>query len=197
MQPIQERFKLQFEWRGFELHPEIPVGGVDIRRMFPADRVAVMHARLREVAEGFGLPFSPPMHAPNTRKALAISALAREQGRLDAWREAAMNAHWRDGQDIEDPEVLGGLAQASGLDPAAALAFLESPEVPRLLAEQRAEAARWGVTGIPTWFMLPEGWAPMTPWPQGGPRPVRVVGCQPMEVVERAARMAGATPIEA
>ncbi|MCA9491647.1 MAG: hypothetical protein KC621_17065 [Myxococcales bacterium] len=38
------------------------------------------------------------------------------------------------------------------------------------------------------------GWTPADPMPpEGSPRPVRVVGCQPIEVVERAAEMAGAT----
>ena len=90
--------------------------------------------------------------------------------------------------------VLRELAQGAGLDADAALAFLQRDEVPGLLMDQRVEAMRWGVSGIPTWFMLPEGWEPDEPWDEDGPRPVRVVGCQPMELVERAAQMAGARP---
>ena len=103
-----------------------------------------------------------------------------------------MAAHWRDGRDLEAPEVLSDLAVEAGLDPAQALAFLEAPEVPRILEAQREEARRWGVTGIPTWYLLPEGWTPEDGVPPSGPRPVRVVGCQPMEVVNRAAELAGA-----
>jgi predicted DsbA family dithiol-disulfide isomerase len=161
--------------------------------MFSADRVASMTARLEEVADAMGVTYSPRGHAPSTKPALAISALARRQGVLDAWREGAMNAHWRDGLDIEDPEVLGALATAAGLDAAEALAFAEGPEAAPLLRQQRIEAQQWGVTGIPTWFMLPSGWEPGDPRPESGPVPVRVVGCQPMEIVERAATMAGAT----
>ena len=77
---------------------------------------------------------------------------------------------------------------------AAAIAFLDSPEVPALLKQQRVEAYRWGVTGIPTWFVLPDGWTPEDGIPDEGPRPVKVVGCQPLSVVTRAAELAGATP---
>jgi predicted DsbA family dithiol-disulfide isomerase len=106
-----------------------------------------------------------------------------------------MDAHWRDGRDLEDRAVLAELLAAAGLDPAEAFRFLDAPEVPGLLRAQREEAHRWGVTGIPTWFILPTGWKPGDPRPpQGAPQPVRVVGCQPMEVVERAARIAGASP---
>ena len=178
-----QRYDLAFDWRGFELHPEIPPGGIDITQMFPKPQVDAMHARLQAVADELGVPFSPRAHAPSTKKALALSEHARRLGRLDAWRTQAMDAHWRDGRDLEAPEVLRDLAERAGLDPDEALAFLEAAEVPALLDAQREEAWRWGVTGIPTWFLIPE---------DRGARPVRVVGCQPRDVVERALLMVGA-----
>lgn len=162
--------------------------------MFPRASVDAMHARLQSVADDMGVAFSPREHAPSTKSALAIAAFARREGRLAEWREAAMNAHWRDGRDIEDRAVLAELAAAAGLDPQRAVDFLDDPAVPGILQAQRIEAHQWGVTGIPTWFMLPEGWTPEQGVPETGPRPVRVVGCQPAEVVERAAQLAGARP---
>ncbi len=160
--------------------------------MFPAEAVERMHARLKEVGEGLGVPFAPRDHAPSTKKALVLSEFARRAGRLTAFRTAAMDAHWAEGRDLEDEATLRGLAAQSGLDADAAIAFLDAPEVPGLLREQRAEAHRWGVTGIPTWYLLPQGWLPEHGIPTEGPRPVRVVGCQPMQEVVRAARVAGA-----
>ena len=185
-----QRFALDFRWLGFELHPEIPPGGVDIDRVLPPARVEAMNARLAEVARGFGVPFAPRRHAPNTQPALAISDLARREGKLDAWREAAMDAYWRDGRDIEDRDVLRELAAAAGLDPDAAVGAVAGSGP--VIQAQRAEAARWGVSSIPTWFFLPAGWEPGDPRPEDGPRPVGVVGCQPAEVLDRAARAAGA-----
>lgn len=193
--PLRERYALDFSWRGFELHPGIPKGGMDVAAMLGKDRMAAAHARLLEVARSFGVDFEPRDHAPSTKPALAIAEHARDKGRLDAWRAATMDAHWRDHRDIEDRGVLAELASEAGLDPAEALAFLDRPDIPDLLAAQRAEAARWGVNGIPTWFVLPDGWQPGDARPpEGQPQPVRVVGCQPMDVVERAARVAGAQP---
>ena len=194
MIPLRQRYALDFEWRGFELHPATPAGGLDLASLYPADRLAAGHARLAEVAAGFGLPFTARPRMPCTRPALAIAELARRNGRLDAWRTGAMEAHWVDGRDIEDRAVLGDLAAKAGLDPAEALAFLDAPEVAGLLTAQRALARKWGVTGIPTWFILPDGWHEGDPMPTSGPRPVRVVGCQPMDVVEGAAHAAGAEP---
>lgn len=165
--------------------------------MFPRHVLDRMHGRLQKVADDFGVPFKTSPHAPNTKRALALSAWAAEQGQLDAWRAHAMDAYWKDGRDLEDDGVLRELLTASGLDATAGLAFLDDPSVPDLLRAQREDAHRWGVTGIPTWFMLPDGWSPGDPRPETGPKPVMVVGCQPMEMVERAAVMAGADPVAA
>ncbi len=161
--------------------------------MFAPDQVEAMHRRLTDVGASLGVPFTPRPHAPSTKPALLLSEFAREQGRLDAWREAAMNAHWRDGLDIEDRTVLDQLLAATGLDASAGWAFVDRPDAPRLLHRQRAEAMQWGVSGIPTWFLLPPGWSlgDARP-PDGEPQPIRVVGCQPMEVVLAAAERAGA-----
>lgn len=106
-----------------------------------------------------------------------------------------MNAHWRDGRDIEDRAYLTELLEAVGLDVEEAWAFVDSEEAPRILHQQRADAMRWGVSGIPTWFLLPAGWDLGDPRPaDGAPQPIRVVGCQPMDVVLAAAERAGATP---
>lgn len=161
--------------------------------MFPPAQVDAMQRRLTEVGDALGVPFTPRPHAPSTKPALLLSEFARQQGKLDAWREAGMNAHWRDGRDIEDRTVLGELLDAVGLDAAEAWAFVDSDEAPRILHRQREEAMQWGVTGIPTWFLLPAGWSIGDPRPADDePQPIRVVGCQPMEVVLQAAERAGA-----
>lgn len=162
--------------------------------MFSAPAVDAMHSRLQDMAGRLDVPFTRRPHAPSTKPALAVSELARREGRLDAWRTLAMDAHWAEGRDIEDRAVLAELAERAGLDADAAIAWLDDPEVPAVLQAQRAEAHRWGVTGIPTWFLLPTGWTPGEPLAARGPRPVRVVGCQLPGVVDGAAVQAGATP---
>lgn len=135
-----------------------------------------MTAHVQRFAQGFGVDLRVPARTPNTRAALGVAEFARAQGRLHAFRTAAMAAHWRDGQDLEDGRVLAECARQAGLDPASAVAAIDDPQLQRRVGAMGRDAARAGVTGIPTFLV--------------GRR--RIVGCQPYEVIAAAAEAEGA-----
>ncbi len=136
-----------------------------------------MADHLRRFAAAFGVEgLRIPERTPNTRKALALAEWARDRGRLHPFRQAVMDAHWRRGLDIENEEVLAGLAEAAALDPGAVPAALRDPVYAARVDAMGDEAARAGVTGIPTFFIGDQ----------------MVVGCQPYEVVAAQAEAAGA-----
>ena len=105
----------------------------------------------------------------------AVAELARDHGRLDAFRAAGMEAWWRRGEDLEDDAALRRLAGAAGLDPEAAVRAADDPAYLGRVDAIRAEAARRGVTGIPSFAFA------------GGPT---VVGCQPYGILAAAAESA-------
>ncbi len=165
------------DWRGFELHPETPEGGIEIARIFGAGRARQMHEYMRQFAAGFGITdMRQPAHLPNTRRALAAAEYAREQGKLTEFRHAAMDAHWRRELDLEDPGVIRALAAEVGLDPPATAAAMSDAAYLARVDDMRREASRAGVTGIPTFFFGDEV----------------VVGCQLYPVLAAAAERAGA-----
>jgi len=136
-----------------------------------------MGDHLRRFAEGFGVSgMRIPERSPNTRAALALAEHARDQGRLHPARRALMEAFWRRGEDLEDRAVLGRCAAEAGLNPVAALAALDDPALTARVDAMGREAARAGVTGIPTFFL--------------GRR--RVVGCQPYQAIAAEAEAEGA-----
>ncbi len=167
------------DWRGFELHPETPVGGVELDRVFGPGTAEQMGAYMRRFAASFGVSdMRQPARMPNTRRALAAAEFARERGRgrLDAFRREAMDAYWRDGLDLEDAGVVRAIAAAAGLEPAPTAAAMNDSVYLARVDEVRAEATAAGVTGIPTFFLGDEV----------------VVGCQPYSVLAGAAERAGA-----
>ena len=176
---------------GFELHPRTPRGGQRVSDLFPGRDIAPMHEQLKRFAAGFGVTMKLSDHLPNTRRPLAMAEHARAMGALHAFRDAAMDAHWSEGRDIEDTAVLRDLAGLAGLDPDAAIAAADGPEMASRVQAMGEEAQRWGVTGIPTYFLLPDGWVPGTRETASGARPVRIVGCQPYETVLAGCMTAG------
>lgn len=150
---------------------------MQVAQLFGGERAERMRGYMRDFAASFGVEgMEQPDHLPNTRRALAVAELARENGRLDAFREAAMDAHWREGRDLESEAVIRDLAERAGLDPDEAAAAMEEPHFLERVDAIRREASEHGVTGIPTFFF--------------DDRPV--VGCQPYHVLAHAAEQAGA-----
>lgn len=148
-------------------------------------RAADAPKRMAQFAAQFGIhDMKHPPRIPNTRRALAVAELAREQGKLDAFRAAAMNAHWREGLDIEADADLRAAAQRAGLDPQEAVRAADDVRYLDRIDEVRAEANALGVTGIPTFV-----------FGDLERRALAVVGCQPYEVLAGAVRQLRAADV--
>ena len=93
-------------------------------------------------------------------------------------------AHWREGKNIEDLDVLQAIAMAAGLDADDARVAPDSAEWLGRVDARQQDARAAGVRGIPTFVFVTEG------------RQETVVGCQPYDVLAQAARRAGVPPSE-
>ena len=176
---LLQEFDLVVEWCGFELHPTTPRGGMPLSALFPAARLPALRAHMEQFAARFGVTgIQQPEHIPSSRRALAIAELSRARGCLEAFRESAMVAHWREGRDLESDRDLRLIAARVSLDPEEALAAADDPAILQRVDDRQDDARQHGVTGIPTFFIERE----------------MVVGCQPYEVLAAAARRAGARP---
>jgi len=135
-----------------------------------------MHEYMRRFAAQFGITdMHQPSHLPNTRRILAAAEYARDNGGLDAFREAGMNAYWRHGKNLEDDVVVHDIAAAAGIDPEAAVAATRDHRYLARVDAVRRESVAAGVTGIPTFFIGDQV----------------VVGCQPYEHLAAAVERAG------
>lgn len=91
--------------------------------------------------------------ATNTFQAHRLLWFARRHGRQAEVKERLLAHYFTDGGDLGDREALAGLAEAAGLDRAAALAFLASSEGAGEVRAELAEAAALGVTAVPTFVI--------------------------------------------
>ena len=164
-------------WHSFELHPEIPPGGVPLRTYFPTSELA----QIQQYLQGFAARFDIDRmvvsdRVPSTRRALAATEFAREQDKLEPFWNAVMSAFWRHGKDIEADDVLARIAADVDLEPARTVAAADYAIYLDRVETLRQEASRRGVTAIPAFFV--------------GEPPVVLVGCQPYERLARAVELA-------
>lgn len=132
---------------------------------------------MKRFAAQFGVDdFQTRDRIPNTRRALALAEVAREEGKLDAFRNRAMDAHWRDGMDLESDDDLRTIARDAGLASDAVERSTNDPKYLAIVDDMREEANERGITGIPTFVIDNLG----------------VTGCQPYEILDQFATAAGA-----
>jgi predicted DsbA family dithiol-disulfide isomerase len=133
-----------------------------------------VHDRTRATIEAAGLAFDPPDRIPNSRRALAVTELARERGLHEPVHARLMRAYWSEATDIGDTETLLDLVAEVGLDrDEAAAAVANGRYLERVLASTR-EAHRHGIHAIPA-FVLDDR--------------LLVMGAQPHGIFEQAMTM--------
>lgn len=167
---LEKQFSIDAEWKGFEIHPEIPENGCDFKSLgFSEGRANAMLSRIRELADEVGLQLEPPALMSNTRLALEIAEFAREKGRFKDYHKAVFEAYWQQGKDIGSRDQLLSIAKDVGLDPDELEAYLESGQASEKLNQYLREVYRYGIDGVPT-FIIGNKIA---------------VGVQPYEVLEK------------
>jgi predicted DsbA family dithiol-disulfide isomerase len=169
----RREFDADVVWLPFDLHPEYPPEGIPLAELHRRYGIGVgeqdpLRARFAEA----GLEYDRPEVVPNTRLALRLSELARENGLHQPFHDRLMDAYWSEATDIGDAGELRRLAAEVGL---------EAEEVERVIADPSAyldlvegstrQAQSIGINAIPA-FLLD--------------RRLIVLGAQPLEVFRRA-----------
>jgi protein disulfide-isomerase len=166
---MRDRFGAEITWLAYDLHPEYPPEGIARAPFLPRFPDSV-HERLEGQFAQQGLTYNPlPDVIPSTRRALALTELARERGLGAAMHDRLMDAYWAEARDIGDAGELRALAAQIGIDDPDA-AWDDPAYLERVLASTE-QAQSIGVTGVPG-FLLD--------------RRLLVLGAQPRELFARA-----------
>jgi predicted DsbA family dithiol-disulfide isomerase len=156
MRRLKPEFDFQLEWRGFQIHPELPAEGI------PADKVRgtsdgasriALWERISAMADAVGFSIKPPAVLTNSRAALAATEFARESGRDEALEERVYRAYFNDGENIGDANVVARLAAEAGLGAGEVADAIKSPKYEMRLKNNSLVAHQRGVSGVPTFFI--------------------------------------------
>lgn len=143
----------EIHWHPFELNPNMPSEGQNLREHITekygsskqesdASRVRMTEAG-SEV--GFEFNFNDDTRMHNTFNLHQLLHFADQQGRMHELKQALFAAHFTNGRNISDINVLADIAAEIGLDRSESLAVLEDQ---RFAKEVRAAEQHWQQQGI-------------------------------------------------
>jgi predicted DsbA family dithiol-disulfide isomerase len=147
---ILEGFGLAVVHLPFQIHPEIPPGGIDA-----GPRIGPMYTALETEAARVGLPLNWPARLPNTGAALAASEwVRRNRPELSgAFNRSLFAAHFALGEDLGSMAVVERHASEVGVDADALRAAFADGSAPASLAEAETVGAQYGVQATPSWLI--------------------------------------------
>ena len=167
---LEEKFEIDVEWKGFEIHPETPPDGSDLASLgFNEATVAAISSQVRNLSEDADLKLNLPSRISNSRLALQIAEFAKEKGKFKEYHEAVFRAYWQEGKDIGHREQLFSLAVQADLDLEELESYLESGKATDKLSQHLQEVRDYGISGVPTFVIGNK----------------IVVGAHPYEVLEK------------
>lgn len=147
---------IEIRWRIFQLNPEMPEGGAEragylARKFGSPERVREILGYLVDCGRtaGIAFRFERIKRVPNSLNSHRLIRWAAEAGRQEAAIETVFRFYFEEGRDIGEDEVLCEVAEAIGLDAAAARRFLASGDERRELLAEDWEFKRLGVQGVP------------------------------------------------
>lgn len=148
---------VEVEYHSFELAPDTPVdfegSEVDFlakHKGMPADQVQRMLTQVTEIAESVGLHYDfDRLQHTKTLKAHELLHFAKTQGRQLAMKERLLEAYFEQGKHVGRVDELVDLAAEVGLDRGETRHALESGEFAPDVEADFAQAAAYGIQGVP------------------------------------------------
>ncbi|AZA83620.1 disulfide bond formation protein DsbA [Chryseobacterium lactis] len=171
--------QVEVEWKSFQLDPtldpKVTQNTIEYfreKKGVAEAQAAQMLTQVTQMGKGAGIDFNfEKALITNTFSAHKLLHLAKKHNKSNEMEEALFIAHFIDGKNVADPEVLISLATDLGIDQEEARLAVTSDALDYEVNQDILEARNNGVSGVP-FFVLNGKYA--------------VSGAQPVEVFENA-----------
>jgi predicted DsbA family dithiol-disulfide isomerase len=150
---LVENHDVQLEWIGYEIHPEIPEGGMTLLEMgFDEDYIDVIVGEIKKRALQLGVEINIPERFSNSHLALLLTELAKDRGVFKEFNDRVYRDYWVRGIDISDRARLYGYLRELGISKSEIDAFLKNTARERF-EENLKLAESYGVYAVPTFII--------------------------------------------
>jgi predicted DsbA family dithiol-disulfide isomerase len=119
IEQLEQEFPVEVEWRPFELHPETPTTGADLRgRLGSSERARAYRDNIIALANDSGIDMHMPLVVANSHLSLEAAECVRETTPelFRRYHRALFHAYFEDRRDLGDAEVLCEIARDVGAD---------------------------------------------------------------------------------
>ncbi|MEP3845635.1 MAG: DsbA family oxidoreductase [Paracoccaceae bacterium] len=145
-------------WHPFELNPDMPAEGENLRdhimRKYGSteEQSTAARVQMKSLGETLGIAFKfkDDSRIVNSFKAHQLLDLALSQGIQHPLKMAFFKAHFEDGLDVSDQEVLITIATETGLDRDACQQALDSGALVDQVREKQSFWTSRGISGVPS-----------------------------------------------
>src|SRR5699024_4603149 len=148
---------IRVEWKSFQLQPNLQTQPdknmaehLAQTKGWSTEQIAQMQQRIIDMAGDANLEFNfEDAVVANSLNAHRLAHFAKSQDKGDAVEEALFKAHFTDGKNIDDVEVLAALAESIGLDAKEARNILRGNQYAKAVKDDIRESQKVGVQGVP------------------------------------------------
>ena len=147
---------VEITYHSFELQPDMPVefsGSHDAyiaeRMGWTPEQVRASGERVAQMAAAVGLDFRSEIQMTNTAKAHELLHHAKAHGQQAEMKDRLLRAYFSEGRHVGRVNDLADLAAEIGLDRDEAVRALETGQYREAVEADKAQAARYGVRGVP------------------------------------------------
>ena len=146
---LAKEFDMDLEWRGIEIHPEIPPQGVKRSKTLRFQQVA---QNITEMSQEDKVEITFPGIVTNTRLSLEASEFAKVNDSFSQFHNGVYEAYFQNGENIGTIDVILDIGEKTGLDVIELEECLKKNTMLKKIEENRRGAERDQVMGVPTFI---------------------------------------------
>ncbi|MEW6145698.1 MAG: DsbA family protein [Thermodesulfobacteriota bacterium] len=150
LETLSNEFDLDIEWKGIEIHPEIPSQGQKSSRSLKSIKTV---ESIKGAANESGTVIALPGFRTNSRLSLEASEFAKTRNRFKGFHDSIFEAYFADRKNIGDLKIVIEAGIKAGLDGAELEECLGKRTMFHKVEENKKAAQSNLVTGVPTLIM--------------------------------------------